>query len=111
MLLNLINDLLDLAKKEKERAKKETLKTNKNKLLFVCMGLTFEVGSENEINNHRIRTIFINNMNQKIMVEVVTINKTWVDTIRVGLTLKSRTRVTLSGATAWSHPLRTWKRL
>ena len=62
---------IKIAKELREQRKAEVLKENKNKLLFVGMGCNFEA-KEGFINNHRIRTEFLNSEGKKYFIEVGT---------------------------------------
>jgi len=57
------------AKKEYERRKGIILKSIKNKLVFVGMGMDFKPSTPEHIGNHRIRTYFLNNEGVKCFVE------------------------------------------
>lgn len=63
---------IEEAKKEKERAKVELLKTLGNKLVFVGMGMTYESKYEGDPCNHRIRTEIINNKGIRFFIEIGT---------------------------------------
>jgi hypothetical protein len=60
------------ANKEVERRKKEVVKANKNKLMFVGMGMTYEPRYDGDVCNHRIRTEFKNSKGHHFFIEVGT---------------------------------------
>jgi hypothetical protein len=63
---------IEEAKQEKERAKKELLKTLGNKLVFVGMGMEYKPRYKGDPGNHRIRTEIINNKGIRFFIEVGT---------------------------------------
>ena len=63
---------IEEAKQEKERAKKELLKTLGNKLVFVGMGMTYEPRYKGDPGNHRIRTEIKNNKDIRFFIEIGT---------------------------------------
>lgn len=62
------------AEKERLRAKKQTVKDNKGKLMFVGMGMTYEPRYEDDVCNHRIRTSFVNAEGKMYFIELGTGN-------------------------------------
>lgn len=60
---------IEEARRLKEVARWETLKKNRNSLLFVGMGMNYDPRYEGDVCNHRIRTEFLNDSGQLIFVE------------------------------------------
>lgn len=63
---------IELAKKECDRAKKEALKNQGNKLIFIGMGMNYAPRYEGDVCNHRIRTEFKNKHGHKFFIELGT---------------------------------------
>ncbi len=63
------------AKEECQRAKKQAIKDNKGKLMFVGMGCTYDERYPDDVCNHRIRTEFVNSKGHKFFIEFGTGNK------------------------------------
>ena len=62
---------IKIAKELKEKARKETLEKNKNKLVFVGMGCTYTKEEiNNDVGNYRIRTEFLNSKGEKFFIEL-----------------------------------------
>lgn len=57
------------AQELREKRKTEVLKENKNKLLFVGMGMNYEPRYKDDVCNHRIRTEFLNANGRKFFIE------------------------------------------
>jgi hypothetical protein len=68
------DEQIKLAEIERQRAKKQTVKDNKGKLMFVGMGCTYEPRYKDDVCNHRIRTSFTNAEGKKYFIELGTGN-------------------------------------
>lgn len=60
---------------ERDLAEIKSLEENRNKLLFVGMGMPCEAEGRSTLTNHRIRTTFLNNEGEKFLVEIIRTNQ------------------------------------
>lgn len=60
---------IEKAKQLRSKRAAEVLKENKNKLLFVGMGMNYDAKYEDDVCNHRIRTEFLNSEGKRFFIE------------------------------------------
>lgn len=66
---------IEKAQIERELSQIKCLEENRNKLLFVGMGMPCEKEGRSDVTNHRIRTTFLNNKGEKFLVEISRTNQ------------------------------------
>lgn len=64
------NEQIQEAETERQRAKKQAIKDNSGKLVFVGMGCDYAARYEDDVCNHRVRTEIINPEGRKFFIEV-----------------------------------------